>query len=95
MSRMYQQTDKYLKKLKSKIRKEFNHYSTLSFDELNVIKVKKETKDTFNRLLDFNKNEYLKIVEQAKSYSKTLLLPEEISKINEKDVKAEELLTAL
>ena len=61
---------------------------------MNVIKVKKETKDTFNRLLDFNKNEYLKIVEQAKSYSKTLLLPEEISKINEKDLKAEELLTA-
>lgn len=70
---MYQPTDKFLKRLKAQIRKEFNHLSVMSFDELNVVRVKKETKETYERLLDFNLKEYQKIVEEARLYALSFL----------------------
>lgn len=92
--KMYQQTDKFLKKLKTKIRNEFNYYSTLSFDELNVIRVKQETKGTFDRLLKFNNSEYLEIIKTAKAYAETLLLPDEKNKLNDKELNPDDLLKA-
>lgn len=80
---MYQATDKYRKSLKEKIRSEFNHLSVLSFDELNVVRVKKETKAMFKRLLDFNREEYLKIIEQARSYALSYLSDDEKKKESE------------
>lgn len=77
---MYQQTDKFLKSLKAQIRNEFNHLSVLSFDELNVVRTKKETTAMFKRLLDFNMKEYRKIVDEARAYALSLLTEEERKK---------------
>ena len=70
---MYQQTDKYLELLKKKIRTEFNHLSVLGFDELNVVQIKKELTEMYQRLMDFNKEQYAKIVKQTRKYAKTQL----------------------
>lgn len=70
---MYQATDRFLKSLKAQIRSEFNHLSVMSFDELNVVRVKKETTEMFKRLLAFNMSEYNKIVDEAREYALSLL----------------------
>gem|GEM_PF-3567401 len=77
---MYQPTDRYLKKLKTKIRREFNHLSVLPFDELNVIRVKQETKRVFQELLDFNMREYKTIVTDARAYALSMLSKEQRKK---------------
>lgn len=77
---MYQQTDKFLKSLKAQIRSEFNHLSVLSFDELNVVRTTKETKEMFKRLLVFNLKEYRKIVAESRSYALSLLSEDERKK---------------
>lgn len=74
---MYQPTDKYLVRLKKKIRCEFNYLSVLSFDELNVIRVRKETQEMFKRLLDFNSKEYKEIVSRARGYAIAFLNEEQ------------------
>ena len=66
---MYQQTDRFLKKLKERIRREFNHLDLLPFDELNVLRVREETTATFNRLIEFNEKEYKRIVSSARAYA--------------------------
>lgn len=66
---MYEATDRYIKRLKELIRKEFNHLSVMSFDELNVVRVKQETSDMFERLLEFNRKEYLAIAKAAREYA--------------------------
>lgn len=73
---MYQQTDRYLKRLKSRIRTEFNHLSLLSFDELNVVFCRKKTQAMYDRLEQFNLEEYKKIAESGIEYAKENL-PEE------------------
>ncbi len=80
---MYLQTDRYLKRLKKQIRTEFNHLSLLSFDELNTVRTRKETKDTFDHLMRFNEREYLKIVRQARKYALSLLTEQERKKVKE------------
>lgn len=89
---MYQQTDKFLKKLKAQIRREFNHLSTLSFDELNTVRVKKETSEMFDRLLEFNLTEYKKIVNKARSYARSLLSEDEKKKESKKEFSREFLV---
>ena len=74
---MYQQTDKFLKALKKKIRNEFNHLSVMSFDELNVVRISKELKSTYKRLIEFNHKEYELIAEEAHLYALSLLSDEE------------------
>lgn len=65
---MYQQTDRFRAKLKKEIRKEFNYWFALSFDELNAIKVKRELTALYDRLLAFNEKEYLKIIAEARLF---------------------------
>lgn len=77
---MYQKTDKYLKLLKTKIRTEFNHLSVMSFDELNAVQTRTETKETFTRLLEFNNKEYKKIVHEARCFALENLDEEQIAK---------------
>ncbi len=77
---MYQATDKYLKRLKALIRREFNRLSVRSFDELNPIVVKDETEDVFERLIGFNKGEYAGIAETAEEYALSLLTEEQREK---------------
>lgn len=77
---MYQATDRFLKSLKAQIRNEFNHLSVMSFDELNVVRVKKETKSMFGRLLDFNLKEYRKIVDESRLYALSLLTEDQRKK---------------
>lgn len=82
---MYRQTDKFRKSLKTKIRTEFNRLSVMSFDELNVVRISKELKETYKRLLDFNEQEYGLIVDEAHSYAFTFLTEEEKKKEAKKE----------
>ena len=70
---MYQATDKFLMRLKKKIRSEYNYISLASFDELNAISVKDKTKKLFENLLKFNYREYLNVIKSAIRYAKYLL----------------------
>ena len=80
---MYQQTDKFRESLKAQIRSEFNRLSVMSFDELNVVRISKELKGTYGRLMDYNYREYRKIVEESHLYALTLLSKEEKKKESE------------
>lgn len=77
---MYQQTDRFLKKLKDRIRREYNHLSVLAFDELNILRCKKETEAMFKRLLEFNEQEYKRIVSAAILYAVEKLSKEQKKK---------------
>lgn len=55
---MYQQTDKYLVKLKNKIRIEFNRLSVMGFDELNILNTQKIVNRIYKNLMQFNEKEY-------------------------------------
>lgn len=81
MKNLYSKTDEFIEKLKRKIRVEFNHMSVTSLDELNVITTKKKTQDMYNRLLKFNKLEYLKISQKAREFTEDKLTEEERSKV--------------
>ena len=80
---MYQKTDEFRKKLKTLIRREFNRLSLLSFDELNPVRVQKETKELFERLLKFNHDGYLEVIESARLYALSLL-PKEMREKEER-----------
>lgn len=82
---MYTATDKFLKILKEKIRQEFNRLQVLAFDELNVVGTKEETKTTFDRLLEFNEKEYLKIAKEARLYALSLLTAKEREKAEKEE----------
>lgn len=77
---LYRQTDKFIEKLKKKIRVEFNRLSVTSFDELNVISTKQITSAMYDRLLEFNQREYERIAEDAKKYAETMLTADEKKK---------------
>ena len=81
---MYRQTDSFRKTLKTKIRSEFNHLSVIAFDELNVVRISKELKETYKRLLEFNREQYRAIVREAHEYA-LLFLSVDKDKINEDD----------
>lgn len=63
---IYEKADKYLAYLKKLLRSEFNRYFLLGFDELNVVRVKREASGTYssideaarNRMLIVAKEEY-------------------------------------
>lgn len=90
--RMYQATDSYLKRLKAFIRREFNHYSTLAFDELNTLRSKKETEATFARLLAYNLTEYRKIAGVARKFALTFLNPGEKKKAEKKGFSEDDIV---
>ena len=89
---MYNQTDKFLKILKKKVRHEFNHLSTLSFDEINAITAKNETISSWERLLKFNRKEYLRIIKNSRNYAISLLSDKEKEKEQEKKFDEEDFL---
>lgn len=62
---MYRYLDKLLAETKKKMRLEFNRFSSLGFDELNVVNIKKVTRQTFDRLLRNNEEMYLRVARDA------------------------------
>ena len=83
--RMYQRTDRFLKSLVTRIRREINHLSVMAFDELNVIRVRKETSGMFSRLMEFCAKEYAEICKAARRYALAQLIADERKKVREKD----------
>lgn len=79
---MYFPTDKFLKKLKQEIRREFNRLSVMSFDEINALQVKDETKKLFERLLRYNQAGYEKIAREAYSYALEFIPEKKDGKFN-------------
>lgn len=77
---MYAPTDRFRAALKKEIRREFNRLSVMSFDELNVVRISKELKDTYKRLMEYNRKGYTEIVEEAHLYAISLLTEEEKEK---------------
>ena len=65
---MYEHLDKLLAKEKPKIRTEFNRLDVMGFDELNVVSVRENTNEMFDRLMADNESLYLKVAKKA--YSK-------------------------
>ena len=53
----------------------------MSFDELNVVRISKELKDTYKRLMEYNRKGYTEIVEEAHLYAISLLTEEEKAEI--------------
>ena len=82
---MYQQTDRFRKNLKKRIRKEFNYWFVLAFDELNAVKVKKELTGLYDRLLDYNKSEFQKIAGEARMFALQYLTDEEKRRLRGKE----------
>ena len=62
---MYKLADKLLEQLKKLIRREFNRLGILGFDELNTIRVTKETTSLFDRMLTENKKRFLEAAKKA------------------------------
>lgn len=67
---MYEYLDSLLKKVKKKIRTEFNHLGVMGFDDLNVVNTRKITKEMFDRLLSDNEKTYQKAANDAYSKAK-------------------------
>jgi hypothetical protein len=82
---MYRATDEFLTSLKTRLNKERNYWNTLSFDELNVVRVAKETKEMFKRFLDYNYDEYIKIAKKSRAYALTLIAKEETEYLEDND----------
>lgn len=62
---MYKLADKLLEQLKKLIRREFNRLGIFGFDELNTIRVAKETTALFDRMLTENKKRFLEAAKKA------------------------------
>ncbi len=62
---MYRLADKLLEQLKKLIRREFNRLGILGFDELNTIRVTRETTFLFERLRAENKKRFMEAAKKA------------------------------
>ena len=62
---MYKLADKLLEQLKKLIRREFNRLGIFGFDELNTVRVTKETTALFDRMLTENKKRFLEAAKKA------------------------------
>ena len=62
---MYRLADKLLEQLKKLIRREFNRLGIFGFDELNALRVTKETTDLFDRMKAENKKRFLEVAKKA------------------------------
>ena len=62
---MYRLADKLLEQLKKLIRREFNRLGIFGFDELNALRVTKETTDLFDRMKAENKKRFLEAAKKA------------------------------
>lgn len=71
---MYRLADKLLEQLKKLIRREFNRLGIIGFDELNTIRVTKETTDLYVRLMAENMRRYLLAAQRARTDAKALVL---------------------
>lgn len=79
--RMYQRTDRFLKNLVTRIRREINHLMVMGFDELNVSRVRKLTTEMFTRLTEFSVREYAEICKSARRYALAQLTAKERKKV--------------
>lgn len=89
---MYRMLDKLIPKLRKKIRNEYNFLSNLSFDELNVVTAKEITVNLFERLMDFNRDIYLKIIKYTKEYAYGLLNDEQKERLSRNKIDDEDFL---
>ena len=64
---MYEHLDELLAKEKEKVRSAFNHLDVTGFDELNVVRVRENTKEMFDRFLAENEALYLRAAKKAYS----------------------------
>jgi SPP1 gp7 family putative phage head morphogenesis protein len=71
---MYRLADKLLEQLKKLVRREFNRLGIFGFDELNTLRVTRETTELFNRLLAENNKRYLQAARKACADAKTLVI---------------------
>ena len=62
---IYEKADKYLAYLKKLLRSEFNRYFLLGFDELNVVRVKREAKGTYSSIDEAARNRMLIVAKEA------------------------------
>lgn len=62
---IYEKADKYLAYLKKLLRSEFNRYFLLGFDELNVVRVKREASGTYSSIDEAARNRMLIVVKEA------------------------------
>lgn len=85
MSSLYNRSDKYIEKLKKKIRIEFNKLAVTSFDELNVVKTREKTSEMYDRFMDFNEKEYKSIIRDGIEYTRNTLAPTEQQKVDDSE----------
>lgn len=71
---MYRQADKLLEQLKKLIRREFNRLGIFGFDELNTLRVTKETTELFERLMAENEKRYLQVAQKAFDHAVALAI---------------------
>ena len=62
---MYEHLDKLLKQERQKIKTEFNRFSVMGFDELNVVNTRKATQTMYDGFLSDNEALYLKAAKAA------------------------------
>ena len=62
---IYEKADKYLAYLKKLLRSEFNRYFLLGFDELNVVRVKREASGTYSSIDEAARNRMLIVAKEA------------------------------
>ena len=64
---IYEKADKYLAYLKKLLQSEFNRYFLLGFDELNVVRVKREASGTYSSIDEAARNRMLIVAKEAYS----------------------------
>lgn len=62
---IYEKADKYLAYLKKLLRSEFNRYYLLGFDDLNVLRVKRETSGTYGTIDESARSRMLIVAKEA------------------------------
>lgn len=62
---IYEKADRYLAYLKKLLQSEFNRYFLLGFDELNVVRVKREAKGTYSSIDEAARNRMLIVAKEA------------------------------
>lgn len=73
----YKRLDEYLKKLKRQLTNETTLLLALGFDQLNVLKAKRLCKDYIDKVVSFNREEYILICREARKYASSLLTERE------------------
>ena len=70
---LYKPLDEYLKRLKRRIKELFAPLYVSGFDELNIIRLNRTTAEMYTELDDFNRENYLKLVEHSRAWAEKIL----------------------